>query len=157
NARIQANTDSIDALRGRTREGLKSVNNRLNDSLMAVSLRTADSLRAIDARFDDIDKYDERDSARVNFAFGKATLTDSAKRALDDLAARAPQTVGYMIEVRGYADEVGRSSYNLDLSERRAEAVVQYLAAHGNIPIRRVLNPTGFGEEDPVAPNDTAA
>jgi OOP family OmpA-OmpF porin len=155
NARIQANTDSIDALGHRTRDGLRSVNNRLNDSLAAISMRASDSLKAIDARFDDIDKYDARDSAHVNFASGKATLTDEAKRALDDLAARAPQQVGYMIEVRGYADTVGRSSYNQDLSERRAEAVVSYLA-HRNVPIRRMLNPTGFGEMDPAAPNDTA-
>ena len=46
---------------------------------------------------------------------------------------------------------------NLDLSERRAEAVVDYLVRDKGIPIRRVLNPTGFGEERPVASNDTRA
>lgn len=156
NARIQANTDSIDALRGRTADSLKSINQRIVDSVANLTMRTNDSLRAIDARFDDIDKYDEMDSARVNFAFGKADLTAEAKATLDGLAARGMQNTGYLIEVRGYADTIGRSSYNQALSERRAQAVMDYLAHHGNIPLRRMMNPTGFGELDPAAPNSTS-
>jgi len=155
-ARIQANSDSIDALRGRTADSLKSINQRIVDSVANLTMRTNDSLRAVDARFDDIDKYDYMDSARVNFATGKADLTDDAKRELDALAARGIQNAGYLIEVRGYADETGRSSYNQELSERRANAVTDYLAHHGNVPLRRMLNPTGFGELDPAAPNSTA-
>jgi OOP family OmpA-OmpF porin len=154
-ARIQANTDSIDALKGRGADSLRALNNRMIDSISNITMRARDSLGAINARFDDIDKYEEKDSAMVNFAFGKADLTDEAKRALDDVAGRGIQNSGYLIEVRGYADAVGRSSYNQSLSERRAQAVVDYLAQHGNVPLRRMLNPTGFGELDPAAPNDT--
>jgi OOP family OmpA-OmpF porin len=155
-ARIQANKDSIEALKGRGADSLRAVNNRITDSVAAITARARDSLGAINARFDDIDKYEARDSATVNFAFGKADLTAEAKRTLDDLAARGMQNNGYLIEVRGYADTVGRSSYNQTLSERRAAAVVAYLASSANVPLRRMLNPTGFGELDPAAPNSTS-
>ena len=46
---------------------------------------------------------------------------------------------------------------NFHLSDRRAAAVVDYFVAREGLPIRRMLNPTGFGEEQPVANNDTAA
>jgi OOP family OmpA-OmpF porin len=155
NARIQANADSIDALKGRGADSLRALNNRIIDSIANITARARDSLGAINARFDDIDKYDERDSATVNFATDKAALTDEAKRTLDDFAARGMQNEGYLVEVRGYADATGRSSYNQDLSERRAQAVLDYLAHHANVPLRRMLNPTGFGELDPTASNDT--
>lgn len=156
NARIQANTDSIRALKARGADSLRALNYRMIDSISAITARARDSLGAINARFDDIDKYEERDSAHVNFATGRAELNDEAKRALDDFAARGMTTEGYLIEVRGYADSVGTESYNMQLSERRAQAVVDYLALKANVPLRRMMNPTGFGEMDPAAPNSTS-
>jgi outer membrane protein OmpA-like peptidoglycan-associated protein len=155
-ARIQQNKDSIDALRRRHGDSLKSVNQRLDDSLAWMASRVRDSLSRINTRFDDLDNYTQKDSALVNFATGKADLNDEGKRSLDALAARGMQMTGYLIEVRGYADTVGSSDYNQRLSQRRAQAVVDYLAKR-NVPLRRVLNPTGLGESDPAASNSTKA
>ena len=153
-ARIQANKDSIDAIRRRHGDSLRSVNQRLDDSLASISSRTRDSLAMINARFDDLDTYEQRDSALVNFASGNADLNADGKRTLDALAERGMQMKGFLIEVRGYADTVGQTDYNQRLSERRAQAVVDYLALR-NVPLRRMLNPTGLGEADPAAPNNT--
>ena len=155
-ARIQENKDSIDALRARHGDSLKSVNQRLDDSLAWITSRARDSMAKVNARFDDLDTYQQKDSALVNFASGKADLNDEGKRSLDALAERGMQMKGYLIEVRGYADTVGRSDYNQRLSQRRAQAVVDYLAKR-NVPLRRVLNPTGLGESDPAASNSTKA
>lgn len=144
NARATANTDSIEALKM-----------RVADSLAIITARARDSLTGISARFDDIDRYDAKDSGIVNFAIGKAELSDDAKRTLDNLAEHGMHLDGYLVEIRGYADTTGRARMNQDLSERRAQAVVDYLSRVGNVPLRRILNPTGFGEADPAAPNDT--
>jgi outer membrane protein OmpA-like peptidoglycan-associated protein len=142
--RIHANADSIEALKL-----------RVADSIAVITARTRDSLTAISVRFDDIDRYDARDSATVNFATGKAELTDDAKRTLDNIAEHGSHLNGYLVEVRGYADTTGHDALNQDLSARRAQAVVEYLHQTGNVPLRRILNPTGFGSSDPAAPNDS--
>jgi outer membrane protein OmpA-like peptidoglycan-associated protein len=58
-----------------------------------------------------------------------------------------------LVEINAYTDNVGSSSYNQGLSERRAQSVVNYLVQKGIIINR--LYPQGFGEENPVATNDT--
>jgi len=155
--RVDANTDSINALKNRVTDSLNAIKLRAADSLSAITARARDSLASINVRFDDIDKYDVRDSAIVTFSTGSAALTTEDKAALDAVAASAVTQAGYLLEVTGYTDAVGTVPNNFRLSDRRAEAVVDYLVRERNVPIRRVLNPTGFGEEKPAATNDTAA
>jgi outer membrane protein OmpA-like peptidoglycan-associated protein len=143
--RISANRDSIRAL-----------HEHMIDSLSAVEARARDSLEAIGRRFEDIDRYDAKDSVVVMFAEGGDALDANAQHALDALVARAVTLSGYLVEVRGFADATGNPATNLDLSQRRAETVVQYLAQR-NIPLRRILNPTGLGESDPAASNASEA
>ncbi len=59
------------------------------------------------------------------------------------------------IEVSGYTDNVGTPESNLQLSQRRAQSVVEYLAGHGISPNR--LRSKGYGEGHPLAANDTEA
>ena len=155
--RVDANTDSINALKGRTMDSLNAIKGRAADSLSEITARARDSLAKINVRFDDIDKYDVRDSATVTFSTGSAVLTKDDKAALDAIAASAVTQVGYLVEVTGYTDATGGEALNLHLSDRRAAAVVDYFVRERNLPIRRMLNPTGFGPADPVAGNDTAA
>jgi outer membrane protein OmpA-like peptidoglycan-associated protein len=155
--RVDANTDSITALKNRVTDSLNAITARAADSLAAITARARDSLAKINVRFDDIDKYDVRDNATVNFATGSAVLTKDDKAALDAIAAKATTQEGYLVEVTGYTDTVGGEAMNLHLSDRRAQAVVDYFVREKGLPIRRMLNPTGFGEEQPVANNDTAA
>ena len=58
-------------------------------------------------------------------------------------------------EVHGYTDSKGKPAHNLVLSQHRAESVVRYLVAHG-VPASS-LTAKGFGEDNPVASNDTAS
>jgi hypothetical protein len=68
--------------------------------------------------------------------------------------AMAPVT-GRSIEVQGHTDERGDDDYNLDLSRRRAAAVVDYLVAHGVDPGR--LTSRGYGETQPIDRRHTEA
>jgi outer membrane protein OmpA-like peptidoglycan-associated protein len=74
---------------------------------------------------------------------------------LDDLAGRISGLKGYVVEVKGFADTTGSTPRNLQLSDMRAQAVVRYLIEQKGIPMRRVLNPTGFGSAAAIASNAT--
>jgi len=123
------------------------------DAINAATARARDSLAALNARITNLDSYDARFSGEVMFATGSAKLTSAAKRTLDSLVDQIGSMQGYMVEVAGHADARGTAAYNQHLSERRVSAVVTYLAATKQIPIRRIVNPTGLGESTPQASN----
>jgi OmpA-OmpF porin, OOP family len=90
----------------------------------------------------------------VTFAFNSADLTDSSRPVLDDTASGLKQHPGLKVEVQGYTDSVGSSRYNLRLSQRRADAVRDYLVEQG--VDAEQLTARGYGKADPVATNSTA-
>jgi outer membrane protein OmpA-like peptidoglycan-associated protein len=106
-------------------------------------------------RISTLDDYDVRKSVAVNFRVGSALLSPDAKTALDTIAAQARTERGFVIEVRGFASSDGSENLNRQLSQRRAEAVVRYLAEQHDIPLRRIILPFGYGEALPVADNST--
>jgi len=71
------------------------------------------------------------------------------------LAADVPNTKGYIVTVEGATDSTGPADYNYDLSQRRANSVIQYLAAQHNIPAHKIYL-IGMGKDKPVEPNNTA-
>ncbi len=92
----------------------------------------------------------------VNFAFDSAMLTPEAEMTLDEAVALMKETDEVLeVRVEGHTDSIGSDQYNMDLSQRRAESVVQYLVDNGVNPAR--LIPVGMGEGYPVASNDTVA
>src|SRR5882762_6582974 len=74
-----------------------------------------------------LDNYRPVVETAVHFGFNKDNLTKDAREAIDQLAASVATTKGYIITVEGATDAVGTSEYNYDLSQRRANAVIQYL------------------------------
>ncbi|MFO1355329.1 MAG: OmpA family protein [Gammaproteobacteria bacterium] len=92
---------------------------------------------------------------QLEFAFNSAELTDAGKATLDEVAANMGKLKLIEGTVTGYTDSIGNDSYNQHLSERRAQAVVDYLLGHGISAGR--LTAVGMGEADPVADNATEA
>jgi Cu-Zn family superoxide dismutase len=89
---------------------------------------------------------------RLFFDWGKPELTRDAQAILDQVAAAYQQRHPSRVIVAGHTDRSGSSSYNLAASKRRAEAVKDYLAAHG-IP-GGVINASGYGESQPIVPTE---
>lgn len=83
----------------------------------------------------------------IFYDFDKATLRDSSKIALDKLVALLKENPHVTIELSAHCDYKGSAEYNKRLSQRRAEAVVAYLIAHGIAADR--LTPVGYGKERP--------
>lgn len=91
----------------------------------------------------------------VHFAFDSAELTSEAKSILDAAVSSINANPSDNISVEGHTDSTGSDAYNSQLSQRRARAVADYLAAHGVSASR--LHAVGKGESYPVASNDTSA
>jgi outer membrane protein OmpA-like peptidoglycan-associated protein len=119
--------------------------------------RTQQETATLSRRFSELDDYETKDTAVVNFATGKANLTPEAKQTLDGIADKALNSQGYVVEVAGHADSTGREGFNKRLSARRADAVVNYLEEVKRVPLRRVAEPSGLGTSQPVAGNKTAS
>jgi OOP family OmpA-OmpF porin len=101
-----------------------------------------------------LDNYHTVTETSVHFGFNKDALTKDAKAALDQLANDVPNTNGYIITVEGGTDSTGPSDYNYGLSERRADAVIQYLASQHNVPAYKIYL-IGLGKDKPVESNKT--
>lgn len=112
-------------------------------------------IHATNERISSLDDFDTRDNVTVNFKAGSVALSPEAKAALDELAGQAQNEKGYIVEVTGFASAEGGADYNRALSQRRADAVIRYLAENHDIPLRRFITPFGYGSLQPVADNKT--
>ena len=111
---------------------------------------------AMNQKFGQLGDYDVKDKVTVYFPVGSATIADDAKQQLKQLADKAQQLKGYMVEVAGYTDSSGNAAYNQELSDRRSEAVVNFLQQECKVPLYRVLAPEGMGESNPAGSNESA-
>lgn len=114
-----------------------------------------DGVNRTNERITSLDDFEEKQTATINFKVGSAVLSPDAKTMLDEVATQAKSEKGFVIEVRGFASSDGSIALNNHLSERRADAVVRYLAQQHEIPLRRIILPFGYGESIPVADNST--
>jgi outer membrane protein OmpA-like peptidoglycan-associated protein len=112
----------------------------------------ADSL---DSVVKGLDNYKQQGDVSVTFGFDKAVLTKDDQAQLDSFAAQLGSAKSYILEVTGGTDSTGPAQYNYELSQRRADAVVQYLASKYSIPAHRFYL-IGIGKDKEVAPNTTA-
>jgi outer membrane protein OmpA-like peptidoglycan-associated protein len=137
-------------------EELAAVSNAARGGAKAAQA-TADAavagVTATNERISALDDYQPQQTAAVNFRSGSAVLSTEAKTTLDDIASKALNAKGYVLEVSGFADSRGSINLNRQLSQRRADAVIRYLVENHSIPLRRIITPYGFGELQPVAEN----
>jgi outer membrane protein OmpA-like peptidoglycan-associated protein len=110
--------------------------------------------KTIDRVYENMDNYQMIKSESITFGFDRAELTKEMTAKLDEFAGAIKDQKRFVVEVQGYTDPAGSSTYNQELSQRRAMAVVRYLATQHNVPLRRIQM-LGFGEVNPVADNKT--
>jgi peptidoglycan-associated lipoprotein len=136
------------------------------DQKAAAAGQRADEARAaadaVNARADEIEKASKRMVYEVvlsedkgNFKFAQADMPDEAKAELDQLVQqlKAEPNGGY-IEIEGHTDNTGAAAYNHRLGLERAENVKRYLYEQHQVPLHKI-NVISYGEDKPIAPNNT--
>jgi outer membrane protein OmpA-like peptidoglycan-associated protein len=171
-------TNELDDLTAKNSKDIKDVDQRAQAGIQGVQARTAEvdqkamaagseadkaqvAANGASQRVDvltnavvNLDNYRPVVETAVHFGFNKDNLTKDAREAIDQLAASVATTKGYIITVEGATDSVGTSEYNYDLSQRRANAVIQYLAAEKSVPAYKIYL-IGLGKDKPVETNKT--
>ena len=102
-----------------------------------------------------LDNYKSISDVSVTFGFDKSVLTAADKKMLDDFAAGLTDKRSYILAVTGGTDSTGDANYNYGLSQRRADAVVNYLAAKYNVAPHKFYL-IGIGKDQEVASNNTS-
>jgi outer membrane protein W/outer membrane protein OmpA-like peptidoglycan-associated protein len=91
---------------------------------------------------------------KVLFDFDSAELRPESITELERVVKFMNDVPIATVQIDGHTDSVGTEEYNMKLSDRRAKAVFDYLSSRGVDPARMASK--GFGESQPIAPNDTA-
>jgi OOP family OmpA-OmpF porin len=91
----------------------------------------------------------------IHFDIGKAVILPDSEQILGEIAKLLQQNTDLKLRVEGHTDNQGNVAANQSLSEKRAQAVVAWLTAHGIPPAQ--LTAKGFGQAQPVADNSTEA
>jgi outer membrane protein OmpA-like peptidoglycan-associated protein len=168
----QALRSTVDPLEAEMREKLKQqqaeqerLANQIVETEAIAQSAKADAAKAqatadlANNRINGLDDFDPIKTITVQFATGSATLGPKAKAEIDNAAAwvKTQDTKGWVMAVIGYADTTGSTQRNIDLSERRANAVIYYIVSKYKMPLHRLVQPFGYGQLEPVAENKTAA
>jgi outer membrane protein OmpA-like peptidoglycan-associated protein len=172
-------TNELDDLTAKNSRDIKDVDARAQAGIQAVNTKTAEveqkaqsagqtaasaqqtadaantRVGALTNTVANLDNYHPVAETSVKFGFNRDNLTPKAKEALDQLAGSISSTKGYIIALEGGTDSVGPADYNYDLSQRRANAVIQYLASKYNVPAHKIYV-IGLGKDKPVETNKTA-
>ena len=166
--KTQANNRSLHDVDDRAQAGIKQAQgaadtasqNAQNATKAAGDAETAanDAVHradSLDSVVKGLDNYRQVGDVTVTFGFNKSNLTKDSKEQLDGFGQQLSNARNFILEVTGGTDSIGSANYNYALSDRRADAVVQYLASKYNVPPRRFYL-IGMGKDIEVAPNNTA-
>lgn len=145
--RVSGQIDELMAISNAARGGAKAAQDTADAAIAGVN--------ATNERISAIDDYVVQSTATVNFRVNSSVLSPESKTALDEVATAAMTMKGYVIEVTGFASAEGGTARNKALSQRRAQAVIDYMVETHNVPLRRIGQSYGFGELQAVAENTT--
>jgi len=147
---------ALTATKGQVEENQKGISSnaeKIGTNAADISQHTQ-QIRTVEKRFDDLSEFDVKKQFSVNFPTGKSDIPQEAQQQLAELTKEAQGMKGYLIEVQGFASTSGGASRNQQLSEERAENIVDYLHQQG-VPLKNIVNPAAMGTTNPVAGNDT--
>lgn len=147
--RLSGQMDELAAVANTAKGGAKAAQETADSAVAGVN--------ATNDRISALDDYQPQAVLAVNFKTGSAVLSADSKSKLDELATKALNAKGYVVEVSGFTDTTGSIERNRALSQRRADTVIRYLVENHQIPLRRIITPYGFGETNPVAENSSRA
>jgi outer membrane protein OmpA-like peptidoglycan-associated protein len=161
NAKLKAQQEEQERLAGQIEENraLTAAAQASADAAAESANKAQNTADRANNRINGLDDFDPIKTITVNFVSGSATLGPKAKATIDEAAAwvKTQNVNGWVMAVIGYADTTGNSQRNIDLSERRANAVIYYIVSKYKMNLNRLVQPFGYGQLEPVAENKTKA
>jgi len=145
--RLSGQMDELAAVANTAKGGAKAAQETADSAVAGVN--------ATNERISALDDYEPQTVLAVNFKTGSAILSADSKTKLDELATKALNAKGYVLEISGFTDSTGSVARNRALSQRRADNVIHYLVENHQIPLRRIVTPYGFGETNAIAENNS--
>ncbi len=109
---------------------------------------------AINTRFENLQNFKLVTTEQVLFGTNQSELSQDAKAAVDATVTKLAGIKNYVIELQGFTDNTGNKTQNLDLSRKRADALVRYLTVKHSLPLHRIFV-AGYGAENGAADNKT--
>jgi outer membrane protein OmpA-like peptidoglycan-associated protein len=150
---IQAGLHENQAQTEQNKQAIEEHDSHLQQQHQRISANKA-AIDAAAARFGELDDYYILDEATVYFENGKVQVEQQYIPQLLGLAEKASSINGYVIEVKGYASEVGSKALNQQLSEDRAGNVTNILVRQGHVALTRILAPAAMGESRQIETGD---
>jgi outer membrane protein OmpA-like peptidoglycan-associated protein len=120
----------------------------------AAADRAAGDVTILDGRFENRNQFTVTSTKAVLFAFNQAKLDAKYHDDLDEVAMALSANPNTIVVLEGHTDSVGDKDYNIQLGERRMEAVKRYLAIEKSVPIYRI-HEISLGKDKPVAANNS--
>ena len=167
---IDANTNQITELSGVTREhtqeissldsGLKATDEKAGQAMsVGQGAQTAAGQAMTQAnnvgrQFQNRNQYTSLAEQSVPFQFGSAQIDEDSFAALAAVAQQVKGNGDSILVLEGRTDATSDANYNIQLGERRLDAVLRYLVVEQGVPMHQVYK-MSYGEEQPVAANDT--
>ena len=109
---------------------------------------------ALSNRFENSQNFKLVTTEQVLFGTNQAELSKDAKAAVDSTVTKLAGIKNYVIELQGFTDNTGNKTQNIELSRKRADALVRYLTLKHNLPLHRIFV-AGYGAENEAANNKT--
>ncbi len=119
----------------------------------SIKIKPKEKKKSIDITLNKIKPNERYIFHNINFKYNSAEITGDSIPTLNGIIEFLTDNENIKIEIRGYTDNIGGKELNLKLSQRRAEKVKEFLIKNGISSNR--LQAKGFGEADPIAPNET--
>lgn len=166
--RTRQNEGKIADVDARAQAAAKDAHNAADQAAGAASAANgtataaANSASVANAKAEAVDRASKRlvfevvlSDEQGNFKFAKTDLPDEVKARLDELVSQLQaDPKGAYFEIEGHTDNIGPKEVNEKIGLERAEAVKRYLYEHHQIPLHK-MNVISYGEQKPVAPNNT--
>jgi outer membrane protein OmpA-like peptidoglycan-associated protein len=167
---VDANTNQITELSGVTREhtqqissvqsGLKATDEKAGQAMsvgqgaQGTANQAMTQANNVGRQFQNRNQYTSLAEQSVPFQFGSAEIDEASFSVLDEVARQVKGNADSIVVLEGRTDATGDANYNIQLGERRLEAVLRYLVVGQSVPMQQV-HKMSYGEEQPVASNDT--
>lgn len=167
---ITNNSNQISELSGVTREhsqqittldtGLKATDGKATQALtVGQGAQTAANdaigkVRTLDEQFQNRNHYAMTFEDAVPFKFGSAKIEKDNTAKLDQMAQKLKEDPNALLVLEGRTDNVGDELYNIQLGEKRLDAVVRYLVVDQGVPLQQIYK-MSYGEARPIAENNT--